>query len=223
MTEETRFTGHTGETLFLEPLGATLFIAPLEGGNHSARSNAQLANIVSQKLDSIWRMGDRDECSIKHIGHATAALAAGQHWTNGIDYPSPWSSVDVPPRGAEDRLDEKWASVVNMRNDIGTVRFDEVMRETKFSHYHSQNLKLHWGDLPTDVDLATLVIQSRSAGVEVDAQHAMGLVTHTEAPEDAQALEKLWLEQISRIPESARATKADIPDGWTEAFRLASS
>ena len=128
---------------------ATLLIAPIEGGKYSARSNAQLAHNVSQKLDAIWRMGDMDECSIKHIGHATAALAAGQNWTDGVDYSTPWPSQTPVPESQKDLLDSRWTNVVDMRNDLGTVRFDEVMRETKFGHYHSQNLKYHWDDLPS--------------------------------------------------------------------------
>ena len=126
----------------------TRFIAPTEGGEYSVRSNARLAEILNQKLDSIWRSGDMDECSIKHIGHATAALAAGQNWTDGIDYSTPWPSLTPAPESQKDLLNWRWTNVADMRNDLGTVRFDEVMRETKFGHYHSQNLVFHWDDLP---------------------------------------------------------------------------
>lgn len=56
-----------------------------------ARSIAQDAASMNAALDGIWRMGDRDECSIKHIGHATAALAAGKGWAEGVDYSTPWA------------------------------------------------------------------------------------------------------------------------------------
>jgi len=41
---------------------------------------------MTSLLDTIWRTGDRDECAIKHIGHAAAAIIVGKTWTDGLDY-----------------------------------------------------------------------------------------------------------------------------------------
>ncbi|MHB2029824.1 MAG: hypothetical protein ACYCPT_13580, partial [Acidimicrobiales bacterium] len=40
----------------------------------------QAANRLEKMLDAIWRMGDRDECSIKHVNHALAAVVCGHSW-----------------------------------------------------------------------------------------------------------------------------------------------
>ena len=40
-------------------------------------------------LNEIWKLGDRDEMSIKHIGHGLAALVAFGDWQRAIDYDRP--------------------------------------------------------------------------------------------------------------------------------------
>jgi hypothetical protein len=40
-------------------------------------------------LNEIWKLGDRDEMSIKHIGHGLAALIAFGDWQRAIDYDRP--------------------------------------------------------------------------------------------------------------------------------------
>jgi hypothetical protein len=40
-------------------------------------------------LNEIWKLGDRDEMSIKHIGHGLAALVAHGDWQRAIDYDRP--------------------------------------------------------------------------------------------------------------------------------------
>lgn len=103
---------------------------------------------MNSRLDSIWRMGDRDECSVKHIGWATAAIGAGLGWADGLDYGTPWDASDVTANSAvqlmneqrSQRLADKWAKVVAYRNTYGVERFDEVMRATKFNWYYEQYL-----------------------------------------------------------------------------------
>ena len=107
---------------------------------------------MNNALNGIWRMGDRDECSVKHIGHATAALAMGRDWTDGLDYDTPWPTpVDPSPERIEaiqaqwKRLGERWAKVQAKRDAWGVDRFHEVMQATKFDWYHLSNLKFDWG------------------------------------------------------------------------------
>jgi hypothetical protein len=111
-------------------------------------------------LDGIWRAGDRDECSIKHIGHATAALAAGRAWTDGVDYSTPWGMpatyvqsrddfVDWPPdmvARKEKDLAARWAKVTALRDELGADGFDQAVRGTKFAWYHEQNMSMYWAD-----------------------------------------------------------------------------
>lgn len=60
--------------------------------DHTKRSDKQIAHYLNQKMDKIWRIGDRDiECAGKHIGWGAAALAVGKDWTDGLDYQRPWA------------------------------------------------------------------------------------------------------------------------------------
>ena len=139
------------------------------------RTVAQDAASMNAALDGIWRMGDRDECSVKHIGHATAALGAGRDWSEGVDYSSPWGAdetwiltANLHAPGPDDahafedwtiipwteqvksmkasQLAKRWAKVQEKRDAWGVDRFNEVMSGTKFAWYHEQNLKLYWQD-----------------------------------------------------------------------------
>jgi len=111
---------------------------------YDQRTDAQLVHNLNQKLDVVWRLGDRDECSIKHIGHATAAMAAGRDWFDGVDYSTPWSGLTEVHVNLARRLERQWAKVTKVRDEIGAERFDQVMRQTKFDWYHAQNLEFHW-------------------------------------------------------------------------------
>jgi hypothetical protein len=44
-------------------------------------------------LNEIWKLGDRDEMSIKHIGHGLAALVAFGDWQRAIDYDRPTANM----------------------------------------------------------------------------------------------------------------------------------
>ena len=49
---------------------------------------------VVDRLDRIWLMGDRDECSIKHIWYGLCSIVSGDRWYEGIDYNHPGESED---------------------------------------------------------------------------------------------------------------------------------
>ena len=56
----------------------------------------RITPILNKILNVIWSMGDQEQCSIKHIGWATAMLANGYTWSDdpwseGRDYKTPWS------------------------------------------------------------------------------------------------------------------------------------
>jgi len=139
-------------------------------GEKKARTVAQDAAVFNRVLDGIWRMGDRDECSVKHIGWATAAIGAGLGWSDGLDYSRPWAGAetwiktdrlgsDLAVPGAEvfedwtiipwtaetvamreKQLATKWAKVVKYRDTFGIERFDQMMRLTKFNWYYESFL-----------------------------------------------------------------------------------
>jgi len=116
----------------------------------SARSDAQLAHRFDQQLDAIWRLGDRDECSIKHIGHGMAALISTGDWRNAKDYETPWGyypyGQTVELERKYERLDEKWGKVIDtiVRIDnLGRVE-DSIIPETKFAFYIEAYLETYW-------------------------------------------------------------------------------
>lgn len=49
----------------------------------------EAATGLQKLLDEIWRMGDAEECSIKHVNHALAAIICGHSWRDGADYNLP--------------------------------------------------------------------------------------------------------------------------------------
>jgi len=139
----------------------------LGNGDLSARSDAQLAHRFEQQFDAIWRLGDRDECSIKHIGHAMAALIVTGDWTKAVDYDAPWGALgdgenfdygffqDVygwSPAVMHDKhreLFEKWEKVLDTVNRIDNLERVEkrIMPLTKHSYYIVEYLEDYRAEL----------------------------------------------------------------------------
>jgi hypothetical protein len=68
-------------------------------------------------LIDIYKMGDRDECSLKHIGHGMAALLAFDDWTQAVDYNRPTDRQFF--RAEEVKLDALWACVKKIVRQVG--------------------------------------------------------------------------------------------------------
>lgn len=97
---------------------------------------------LDQTLDAIWRRGDRDEQSIKHIGHAVAAIVAFGNWRGAIDYTLPenwWSEDERVNEYRRDHLtkmiDPFWKKVTARHQKLGTEKFLELLQESKFGFY----------------------------------------------------------------------------------------
>jgi len=69
---------------------------------------------------AIWKSGDRDEASGKHILHASDAIEAGDNWYDAKDYLSPGFPNAV-------------------RDNTGAVSYDESMK-----NIHFKVLDLYW-------------------------------------------------------------------------------
>ena len=127
--------------------------ATLGKGDLSARSDAQLAHRFEQQFDAIWRLGDRDECSIKHIGHAMAALIVTGDWRDAVDYDTPWGyypyGQTLELEMKHKRLAEKWEKVLDTMNRIGNLERIEkrIMPITKHSFYILTYLENHREEL----------------------------------------------------------------------------
>jgi hypothetical protein len=97
---------------------------------------------LSSKLDAIWRRGDQDEVSIKHIGHTLACLIADLQWNEQVDYNS-----------MNDDMEERWLEIQSVRDHMGAVDFSKLVHRTKFgdiadhmvSHYDNGDSKLEVG------------------------------------------------------------------------------
>jgi hypothetical protein len=101
---------------------------------------------LNRHIDAVWRMGDRDECSTKHIAHALAAMASGDGtWTDGVDYRRPWSDLPASALGrAEKRLGGRWAQVEALRAEIGAEAFRETVLASKVGFIVADYLDLYW-------------------------------------------------------------------------------
>jgi hypothetical protein len=70
--------------------------------------SAEETKVFSALLFEIWKLGDRDEMSIKHIGHGLAALTTWGDWQRAIDYTRPHYKMTKPK---EEILAGLWADV----------------------------------------------------------------------------------------------------------------
>ena len=59
-------------------------------------------------LEDIWALGDKDEMSVKHIGHGLAAYVATGDSGNRADYETP--DIDMPDEKLE-KLESIWEQV----------------------------------------------------------------------------------------------------------------
>jgi hypothetical protein len=66
-------------------------------------------------LEKIWALGDRDEMSIKHIGHGLAALVTWQDWRDGLDYSLP--DMDMTDEQLE-KLAAYWIGVKELLHGV---------------------------------------------------------------------------------------------------------
>lgn len=71
---------------------------------------------LKQHLVKIFEMGDRDECSWKHLGHAYAATLAFDDWEQAADYVEPWG---FGPRGDYKALSNAWRTIKYLVHQIG--------------------------------------------------------------------------------------------------------
>lgn len=94
---------------------------------------------LNQKLDAIWRTGDRDEMSLKHIGHALAALVAFGDWSKGADYSLPnyydFGNDTLNERAYQNltnRITPKWAKIESLLEQWGREKFIENVSATNY-------------------------------------------------------------------------------------------
>ena len=116
---------------------------------------------LEQILDGIWRRGDRDEESIKHIGHGLAAVIAFGDWTKGADYelPQNWFSElehvnEYRRNNLRKQIKPRWAKVMELKDRVGPDTFREIVAESKYGFYPMSYLESSWLGYTTSDDLA---------------------------------------------------------------------
>jgi hypothetical protein len=116
----------------------------------------ETATGLQKLLDEIWRMGDQDECSIKHVNHALAAIICGHSWRDGADYnlpihskvenmewPYTWPGVGTSGR----ELDSPWDDDPAFQRHVASLRTNPyyIAAGLKRIDYWHTRLANQWG------------------------------------------------------------------------------
>ena len=90
-------------------------------------------------LEKIWALGDRDEMSIKHIGHGLAALVTWKDWRDGLDYPLP--EMDMTDEQLE-KLAAHWIGVKELLHGVSLEECLLVFKYLPIASYGAHYLDL---------------------------------------------------------------------------------
>ena len=103
---------------------------------------------VNDLLNDIWRLGDKDEMSIKHIGHGLASLITWGDWSRGYDYSLP--NVRMTKIKLE-KLSNAWQQVkeymhgvsnterLEMLDRIGVATYARIYLDVFGDYYTNEN------------------------------------------------------------------------------------
>ena len=108
----------------------------------NTKRQLRLSDIDALKtlLEKIWALGDKDEMSIKHIGHGLASLATWADWENGLDYPMP--DMDMTDRQLE-ALSEYWQQVKEFLHGVSREELMGVFEYLPIAVYGAIYLDTH--------------------------------------------------------------------------------
>ena len=106
---------------------------------------------LEQKLQAIWRLGDQDEMSIKHVGHGVAALITYGDYRRAADYRFPKCYSDLTQAQEEraldnldKRLEPRWSKISALLGKWGKDKFLEDLQHTSFGFYALIYLDSSW-------------------------------------------------------------------------------
>ena len=80
--------------------------------------------MLEERLDVIWRLGDRDEVSIKHILFSIGAIFAGRIWNTQADYGFEMNK--------KSKVVRSWEIIETMLKYWELKTFKKVFYSTKF-------------------------------------------------------------------------------------------
>jgi hypothetical protein len=89
-------------------------------------------------LNEIWKLGDRDEMSIKHIGHGLAALVALGDWTYAIDYTLPREELT---KFELELIEGLWANVAKLLDGISRAEAINIFESLDIAWYGAAYLE----------------------------------------------------------------------------------
>jgi hypothetical protein len=113
-----------GRRYFAESFGAEYTVPkpqvmPSFMGSFAKMSKIKQQRDMQRRLDGIWRMGDGDEVSIKHIYYSLGALGAGRDWHTQTDYGFEMNKNDLVQR--------MWWAIQAIRDELGLEDFKELV------------------------------------------------------------------------------------------------
>jgi hypothetical protein len=94
--------------------------------------SAEKREILTALLNAIWKLGDRDEMSIKHIGHGLAALTTWGDWERAIDYNRPHYKMT---KAKEEILAGLWADVKALLEGLTRAQCIAVFESLEIAWY----------------------------------------------------------------------------------------
>jgi hypothetical protein len=107
---------------------------------NSNRLRMEDIDALKTLLEKIWALGDRDEMSIKHIGHGLAALVTWQDWTAALDYDLP--DMDMTEKKLE-KLAEYWQQVKELLHGVSAESYLNAFRLLPIAVYGAVYLDRH--------------------------------------------------------------------------------
>ena len=99
---------------------------------------------IDKTLNLIYNLGDRDECSDKHIGHCLAAIASGKTYQDVVAYKTPWKNMsnyvnkdeyEWVAKGKSKRLKSYWKTIQEEYQNLGQAVFHEIIEEFQEPFY----------------------------------------------------------------------------------------
>ena len=72
--------------------------------------------LLNRWLHDIYQLGDKDEMSLKHVGHGLASMLASGDWKKAIDYNQP--KVKMTKHESQ-KLDALWSCVTDIMDKKG--------------------------------------------------------------------------------------------------------
>jgi hypothetical protein len=94
---------------------------------------------LNTMLNKIWKMGDRDEMSIKHIGHGLASFVATGDSGNRLDYETP--DVEMTDKAIE-KLESLWRDVESVLYGVSREECIAVFEYLPIANYGAIYLDL---------------------------------------------------------------------------------